>query len=153
MYQLERLLNELESYIPVYDKENTLVSASTVGWQIAHSFLVINEVVGQIKKSNPKNYKWKFNKNRFLAQTILRKIPRGRVRAPKEVQPFEEINLKHLRSQLETTRNNVAGLQLLEAKKYFTHPFMGDLNLKTTIDFLALHTKHHLKIIKDMLKS
>ena len=152
MTKIQSLLDRLESNIPNFEKTNFAVSNSTVGWQIDHSLLVINTVVFQIKKSNPDDYKWKFNKNRFLVQTILRKIPRGRVRAPKTVQPFEESTLEHLKSQLEITRNNVASLELLEAKNYFTHPFMGDLNLKTTIDFLELHTKHHLKIIEDILK-
>lgn len=152
MKKLQSIITQLESHIPDFEKTNLTVSTSTIGWQIEHSLLVINKVVSEIKKSNPSDYKWKFNKNRFLVQTILRKIPRGRVRAPKTVQPSEEITLEHLKSQLEITRNNLAGLQSLEAKNYFTHPFMGDLNLKTTIDFLGLHTKHHLKIIQDINK-
>ena len=152
MKKLQSIITQLESHIPDFEKTNLTVSTSTIGWQIEHSLLVINKVVSEIKKSNPSDYKWKFNKNRFLVQTILRKIPRGRVRAPKTVQPSEEITLEHLKSQLEITRNNLAGLQSLEAKNYFTHPFLGDLNLKTTIDFLGLHTKHHLKIIQDINK-
>ena len=153
MNKLISFLDQLESHISDFEKTNGAVSTSTVGWQIDHSFLVINKVVSEIKKSNPGDYKWKFNKNRFLVQTLLRKIPRGKVRAPKEVQPFEEITLEHLKKQLEITRNNVAGLASLDPKNYFTHPFMGDLDLKITIDFLGLHTKHHLKIIEDMLKT
>ena len=152
MKKLNLLLDQLESLIKEYEKINPAVSTSTIGWQIDHSFLVINTVVDQIKKSNPSNYRWKFNKNRFLVQTILRKIPRGRVKAPKSVQSFEEISLEYLKNKLEITRNNIAELQSLETKNYFTHPFMGDLNLKKTIDFLALHTKHHLTIIEDILK-
>ena len=153
MTKLQSILDQLKSHIPDFEKTNPAVTTSTVGWQIDHSFLVINTVVDAIKKSNPNDYKWKFNKNRFLVQTDLRKIPRGRVKAPKAVQPFEEITLEHLKKQLEITRSNIAALDSLEAKNYFTHPFMGDLNLKTTIDFLGLHTKHHLKIIEDMLKT
>ena len=153
MTKLQSILDQLESHIPDFEKTNAAVSTSTVGWQIDHSLLVVNKVISDIKKSNPRDYKWKFNKNRFLVFIILRKIPRGKVRVPKEVQPFEEITLEHLKNKLEITRNNIAELKLLEAKNYFSHPFMGDLNLKTTIDFLELHTKHHLKIIEDMLKT
>lgn len=153
MNKLNFFLDQLELNITNFEKTNSAVSTSTIGWQIDHCFLVINKVVSDIQKSNPNDYKWKFNKNRFLVQTFLRKIPRGKVRAPKAVQPFEEITQKHLKRQLEITRNNIAELTSLEAKNYFTHPFMGDLNLKTTIDFLGLHTKHHLKIIEDMLKN
>lgn len=153
MTKLDSILNQLESHIADFEKTNPAVSKSTIGWQIDHSFLVINTVVSQIKKSNPADYKWKFNKNRFLVYIILRKIPRGKVRAPKAVQPFEEITLEHLKSKLKIIRNNIAELELLEPKNYFTHPFMGDLNLKTTIRFLELHTKHHLTIIEDIVKN
>jgi len=152
IYKLNLLLDKLHSHISDFEKTNPLVSTSTIGWQIEHSFLVINTVVVQIKESNPKDYKWKFNKNRLLIQTLLRKIPRGKVRAPKVVQPIEEINLEHLKRHLQVTKDNVAALELLETQNYFPHPFMGDLNLKTTIDFLGLHTKHHLKIIEDILR-
>ena len=150
--KLNLLLDQLESHLEDFEKTNPLVSSATIGWQIDHIFLVINEVAIQIKNSNPKEYKWKFNKNRFLVQTLLRKIPRGKVRAPKGVRPFEENNLEHLKKQLEITRNNIAELETLEAKNYFAHPFMGDLDLKTTVDFLDLHTKHHLKIVEDILR-
>ena len=151
MTKLNTLLNQIETYIADFEKTNLAVTTSTVGWQIDHSFLVINKVTAQIKKSNPIDYKWKFNKNRFLIQTILRKIPRGKVRAPIEVQPFNEISKEHLKTELEVTRKNIRELKSLEAKKYFKHPLMGNLNLKKSIDFLELHTKHHLKIIEDML--
>lgn len=153
MDKLNAIINKLESHIADFEKTNPTVSKSTIGWQIDHSFLVINNVVDAIKKSNPSDYKWKFNKNRFLVYFILRKIPRGKVRAPKSVQPYEEITLAHLKNKVEITRNNVAKLESLETKNYFTHPFMGDLNLKTTVRFLELHTNHHLKIIEDILKT
>lgn len=152
MTKLPSLLEQLELHIDDYEKVNLSISKSSVGWHIEHSFLVLCAVCDNMKKSNPSNYKWRFNFNRFLVQTILKKIPRGRGRAPKSVQPFEEITLEALKKKLEKVRNNVTELQLLEANNYFTHPYFGKLNLKDTIHFLELHTKHHLKIIEDILK-
>jgi hypothetical protein len=152
MTKLNILVDQLGCHIKDFEKTNPSISQATVGWQIDHSFLVINTVVNQIKKSNPIDYKWKFNKNRFLVQSILRKIPRGKVRAPKEVKPYEEISEAHLKTKFETTRNSIQELYTLQTKNYFTHPFMGDLNLKRTIDFLEIHTKHHVAIIEDILK-
>ena len=71
MKKLQSIITQLESHIPDFEKTNLTVSTSTIGWQIEHSLLVINKVVSEIKKSNPSDYKWKFNKNRFLVQTIL----------------------------------------------------------------------------------
>lgn len=151
MKQLQQLLNELENQIPNYEKTNLAVSQSTIGWQIDHSLLVINAVVDELKNSNPENYKWKFNKIRLLLQ-ITNKIPRGRVRVPKAVKPIDVATIADLKAKLELARKNIADMKTLPAKSYFTHPFFGDLKLKSAIWFLKLHTKHHLKIIEDINK-
>ena len=57
MKQLQSILDQLESHIPDFEKTNPAVSASTVGWQIDHSLLVINKVTSEIKDSNPDDYK------------------------------------------------------------------------------------------------
>lgn len=151
MSPLQNLLNELESNIPNFEKTNAVVSNSTIGWQIDHSLLVINGVIDQLKASNPENYKWRFNKWRFIIQ-ITNTIPRGKVRVPKSVKPIDVATIEELTSKVEQAKQNIADMEKLPAKSYFTHPFFGDLKLKTTIWFLKLHTKHHLKIIEDIIK-
>lgn len=152
MKQLQKILNQLESHIPNQEKTNLTVSQSTIGWQIDHSLLVFNSVVDQVKSSNPKNYKWKFNKIRLLIQ-ITNTIPRGKVKVPKSVKPIDVASIEDLRTKLELAKKNLADLEKLPEKSYFTHPFFGDLKLKTTFWFLKLHTKHHLKIIEDILNN
>ena len=151
MTELQSILDQLESHIPDFEKTNPTVSNSTIGWQIDHSLLVINSVVTQLKDSNPGNYKWKFNKIRLLIQ-ITNKIPRGKVRVPKSVNPMNVATIEELKNKLELAKINISELTKLPPNSYFTHPFFGDLNLKTTIWFLKLHTKHHLKIIEDIQK-
>ncbi|UPT71324.1 MAG: DUF1569 domain-containing protein [Flavobacterium sp. JAD_PAG50586_2] len=151
MKKLQSILDQLESYIPNYEKTNPAVSNSTIGWQIDHSLLVINSVIEQLKISNPENYKWRFNKYRVLIK-ITNKIPRGKVRVPKSVTPIDIATLEVLKSKLEVAKKNLIDMESLPSKSYFTHPFFGDLKLKTTIWFLKLHTTHHLKIITDILK-
>lgn len=152
MKQLNLLIKELESKIPLYEKTNFAVSQSTVGWQIDHSLLVINSVIEQLKISNPENYKWRFNKWRTIIQ-ITNTIPRGKVRVPKSVKPIEAATLEELTSKLDLAKKNISDMAALPAKSYFAHPFFGDLKLKTTIWFLRLHTNHHLKIIADIIKN
>ena len=151
MKKLQSLLNQLEAHIPNYEKRNETISQSNVGWQLAHSLLVIDVICTSLKNSNPKEYKWRFNKNRFLVLTILKKIPRGVGKAPKVVQPYEEINSAQLKKQLELLRNKITEFESFSTKNYFKHPYFGDLHLKDTLYFLELHTKHHLKIIEDIL--
>lgn len=151
MTSLLEILKKLESHILDFEKTNPAVSNSTIGWQIDHSLLVINSVIDQLKASNPENYKWTFNKYRIIIG-ITNTIPRGKVRVPKSVKPINIATIEDLKSKLELAKKNIADMEILPAKSYFTHPFFGDLKLKTTIWFLRLHTNHHLKIIEDILK-
>jgi hypothetical protein len=150
MKQLNELLNQLESQISNHEKINPTVSQSCIGWQLDHSLLVINGVIDQLKNSNPENYQWKFKWIRTFIQ-ITNKIPRGKVRAPKSVKPIEVATAEELKTKLEQARKGIAEMKTFPANSYFTHPFFGDLNLKTTIWFLKLHTNHHLKIIYDII--
>lgn len=152
MKQLQKIISELEAKIPFHEKSNSTVSQSTIGWQIDHSLLVINAVIAQLKESNPENYKWKFNKYRILIM-ITNTIPRGKVRVPKSVKPIDIATLEDLKDKLEIAKKNSAEMEKLHPKNYFTHPFFGDLKLKSAIWFLKLHTSHHLKIMDDILKN
>jgi hypothetical protein len=149
MSNIKTLVNQLESHIPNFEKTNSTVSNSNIGWHIDHSLMVINGIIDQVKKSNPEQYKWRFNWNRIFIQ-IINKIPRGKAKAPKVVQPYEPATIDVLISKLEIAKNSIDVLESLNANSYFTHPYFGDLNLKKTLWFLNLHTNHHLKIIKDI---
>lgn len=152
MKVLQELLNQIESHIPNHEKINPSVSQSTIGWQLDHSLLVINGVIDQLKSSNPESYQWKFKWIRTYIQ-ITNKIPRGKVRVPKSVKPIDVATVDELKAKLEQARNGIADLENLHPNSYFTHPFFGDLNLKTTIWFLKLHTNHHLKIVTDIISN
>ncbi|HEU4791105.1 MAG TPA: DUF1569 domain-containing protein [Flavobacterium sp.] len=152
MEELKKLLIELENKIPNQELINPLVSKSSVGWHIEHSLLTMNLVLESIQKSNPDNYKRTFNFNRFLVFT-LNKIPRGKVKAPKMVRPQEDFTTDSLKSHLEKVKSNLEKLDTLSANNYFEHPFMGQLNLKPTIRFIKIHTRHHINIIKEIIES
>ena len=152
MNALEKLISELEQHSVVYQKINITVSHASVGWHIEHSLMVISAIVGALEKSNPTEYKWKFNKWRMIVMG-LKVIPRGRGKAPKNVIPEGEITLETLKQTFEKTRQTIQTIESLQSNNYFKHPYFGDLNLKPTTRFLALHTKHHLKIIKDIIKT
>jgi hypothetical protein len=152
MEELRKLLIDLESKIPNQELLNPLVSKSSVGWHIEHTLLTTNLVIEAIGKSNPDNYKRTFNLNRFIVFT-LNKIPRGKVKAPRLVRPQEDFTTYSLINHLEKGKNNLEKLNTLYTNNYFEHPFMGHLNLKQTIRFIKLHTKHHLNIMNEIVKS
>jgi hypothetical protein len=152
MQELSKLINSLEEKIPTMDIENTNISKAKVGWHIQHSLLVINSIINGLKQSDPTSYSWKFNLNRTFIWTIG-KIPRGKGKAPKVVQPQAEITKELLIENVEKAKSSVALLHSIQKNQYFLHPYFGHLNLKPTIKFLKIHTKHHLDIINDIVKA
>jgi hypothetical protein len=81
----------------------------------------------------------------------MKKIPRGKAKAPKVVQPKANLDNEGLLNHLSLTRNKIKTLETLSKDKYFNHPFFGDLKLGQSINFLEIHTKHHLNIIEDII--
>jgi len=151
MSQLSALIKELEQRIPDLEKEAPKVSASAVGWHIEHSLLTINAIIAAMGKSDPKDYQWKFSFPRLLVFTI-NKIPRGRAKAPVHVQPKTVFTSATLKEHVDRTVEKLNDLNGLQAKQFLIHPYFGKLNVKQTIKFLGIHTRHHIAIINDIIK-
>ncbi len=151
MKKLILLLNELEKKIEFRDLANSSVSKSAVSWHIDHTLKVVNQVIETTKNSNQYDYKWKFNFLKILV-VITGFIPRGKAKAPKTVQSLDEITLENLKEEFKKARFFVPLLNHINVESTFTHPYFGVLNLKETEKFLVIHTKHHLKIINDIVQ-
>lgn len=151
MNPLLPLLHQLENHISNFEKTNPKVSNSTVGWQIDHCLLVINGIIGQIEISDPLKYQPKWTFPKFMVFTTG-KIPRGKAKAPKVVIPTQVATQEELLAKLAVAKNNILKLDSFSENQFFNHPFFKDLNVKQTKKFLTIHTKHHLKIIEDILK-
>jgi hypothetical protein len=144
------LLSEIEAHIPNKEIRNRAVSNSDIGWQLDHSLKVFNAVSIWIANSKPEDYKRNFNVWRLILFPLCY-IPRGKAKAPKIVRPPEVIKQEDLISQLQTARTHIVKLKTLPKKAYFKHYIFGMLSKKQTLRFLEMHTKHHLKIINDIL--
>jgi len=150
MKELNDLIGQIENNLSQWEKQNTTISHATVGWQLDHSLLVINGIIAQLAKSNPKDYQWRPNWKRVYIK-LRNNIPRGKAKAPKQVLPVDVIAIEDLQNKLALAKSNIALLEKLHKNSFFTHPYFGDLNLKATIWFLKLHTQHHLKIVNDII--
>ena len=144
------LLQKIESNIAFSEVFNERVSKANVAWHLDHSLKVINSVITTLQKSDT-DYKWNFNLKRdyFL---FVKRIPRGKARAPKTVQSFDEITVASIERQLKTAGYLVQEMETMNPKTNFIHPYIGKLNLKQAFTFIEIHTQHHLKIIDDILK-
>ena len=152
MEVLMHLVNQLERNIDSKDAVNNQVSQVNVSWHLAHSLQVLHNIIKVLQSSHPNDYRWRFNRSRSFIY-FINFIPRGKGKAPKAVMPAEEISIEELYKEIAKVRQLLEELQHLDEKSNFTHPYFGQLNLKQTKKFLALHTKHHLKIIDDIVKA
>ena len=143
------LLKQLESHIKDYQKINPIISNENIGWHIAHSCMVINSITNAIINSNPANAKPGFSAAYYWV-LYTNHIPRGKAKAPSIVIPNRDITQNQIEQELERAKNNIQLLSTIENQKYFTHPIFGDLNVTKTVKFFVVHTKHHLKIIRDI---
>lgn len=149
--KLQLQLADIEKNIPYYQTSNTKVSKASIGWQLDHSLKVINGVMQSLIHSNPEDFKSEIN----LARVLLfgfNYIPRGRGKAPKVVMPPKTILKEDLVAQLERAMNYIKKIDDVNKNQYFKHLIFGMLSKKQTLQFLVLHTHHHLKIVRDILR-
>ncbi len=152
MKKVEAQLKELSELLKFYNDSNKTVSEAAVGWHIEHSLLVIKQITSTVAQSDPILFKSKFNFNRYWV-FLFAYIPRGKAQAPRVVIPSDELTVNLLEDSIKQTYQALVYLKDCEVNQYFMHPFFGALNRDQTIKFLFIHTKHHLKIIKDIIAS
>ena len=150
MQKLLKSIDALQAQIQNFENVNPAVSSSSVGWQIEHSCLVIIKITETVKQSDPSKYQTKFNFKKWFV-FITGKFPRGRAQAPASVMPVDAITTESIQTSIQNTKQAIAELVACQKNQYFLHPIFGNLNTPATIYFLAIHTKHHLRIIKDIV--
>lgn len=142
-------LIQLESYIELHQNLNYSISNENIGWHIAHSCQVINTITNAIVNSDPSKANPKFSGLYYLIM-LTNHIPRGKVKAPNIVIPKNTISKEEILEEIENAKANLQTLASTGQNKYFTHPIFGDLNVSKTLRFFAVHTNHHIKIIRDI---
>jgi hypothetical protein len=148
--QLLDKISELESWIDKKDFSNEKISQSSIGWQIAHSLKVANSIIKLLAKSNPDDYKWKFNFFRALCLKF-RVFPRGKAKAPKAVNPQEDdICSDSLHELVLKVRTRLESVLNVHPNSFFEHAYFGKIKRDDAFLFMFVHTTHHLKIIKDI---
>ncbi len=148
---MDSQLHRIEQYLPYSDSLNATVSKVNIAWHLDHSLKVINQVCSTLKNSNPLAYKRKLNFTR-TAVFIMGSMPRGRGVATKSVTTLTNIKIDDILFQLEEAKQKLAEIDTYSNKSNFSHSIFGQLNKRQTKKFLKIHTRHHLKIIADILK-
>ncbi len=148
---IEQLLTEIEANVANKNLKKESVSTSDIGWQLDHTLKVINAVCMTMINSDPSTYKPSAKPIRIVLFT-LGYIPRGKAKAPKIVRPPKIITEANLLKQLTEAKTHVERIKTLPKTSHFKHFIFGTLSKKQTIRFLEIHTKHHLKIVRDINK-
>jgi hypothetical protein len=151
MPPLNQLINQLQQHTANAHITNSQVSHSSVSWHIHHCILVISGITNTLAASNPNDYAPKFSILKFMVLNFG-KIPRGKGKSPEQVKPKAELTAEQLNEQIIKTLEKIKNLEALPANAHFKHPLFGSLNKQAAIRFLYVHTRHHLKIIEDIVK-
>ncbi len=147
---MDSQLYDIAYLIQFRDSVNTNVSKVPVAWHLDHTLKVVNRIHNILQNSDPTVYEKRFSLTRVFSFT-LGYIPRGRAKSPAAVLPPNTIKTEDILSQLEEARENLSELEKLDQNVNFIHPVFGQLNKKQAKRFLKIHTKHHLKIVRDIL--
>ena len=149
---MDSKLYDIAYLIQFKDITREQVSKVPIAWHLDHSLKVINKIHGVLKNSDPTVYEKRFSFSRAFI-FLFGYIPRGRAKSPASVLPSYDIKTEEILSQLEEARLNFRELETLDRNANFVHPIFGHLNTKQTKRFLEVHTKHHLKIVSDILRN
>ena len=145
-------LNEIERYFVFRDLSNEEVSTVDVAWQLDHTLKAINNITIALENSNPADYQINFNLSRTFVFT-RGDFPRGVAQAPASVIPPAKISNQALLDQLKIARDKLPKMHDLDQNCSYNHDVFGLLNRDQTARLIEVHTDHHLKIIRDILKA
>jgi hypothetical protein len=148
--KLEELVNTLSTYIDKKEVVNETISKAPVGWHLQHTFLAIDRIISQMQLSNSAEYKPSFSFAKMIV-FAMGKIPRGRGKSPKAVNPTEVITTETIKSSIAKATQKINQLSSLQPNQFFNHPYFGKLKTAPAIKFLTIHTNHHLNIVNDIL--
>ena len=147
---LSAQLASIEKLIEHRDEHNLKVSQANVAWHLDHTLKVVNKVCQALERSDPEKFQTQINLTKE-AVYLMGKIPRGKGKAVASVLPPDTIKTADILAQLAEAREYVEKIIQYDEKSNFKHPYFGMLNRNETARFIEIHTKHHLKIIEDII--
>lgn len=148
---LKEKTKELHRYIDFKNVKKKSVSDVDIYWHIEHSILVIERVLDSLEYSDPANFSKKFNINWFAVK-LVNQIPRGSAKAPQKVSPTNQSSPHDLAKRIYNIDKRIDSPSSVKPDSFVEHHVFGHLNTINAHRFLTIHTDHHLKIIRDILK-
>lgn len=150
--ELTSQINLLQNYLQDYEEVNPSISQASIGWHMEHSLIVIEKMIYGLELSHPNEYKWRFNLGKIIAFTLNR-FPRGKAKAPRISLPKSEPNIETIQLLIQNLDSKLENWNNLPEKSFILHPYFGPLKKDEVLKCLVIHTKHHLAIIRGIIKN
>lgn len=149
---LNEQISELGSYLSRENKVNLEISKWSIYQQIEHILLVNTQVLEMVEAGKtPEDQK----SRSILSYVTLTFgfIPRGRAESPNYVLPesSDKNDLLKLIEKFKAQLIRVKSLETFNSNEVVgNHPYFGGLSRSEWLRFIEIHTRHHLKIIRDI---
>ena len=132
------------------------ISAWSVGQQVDHMLNVAQGVFSRLTGEGEEVAERINLSGRILLG--LGWFPRGVARSPKAALPAEAPAAAALGERLARLRGDYQDLRfrtglLASRKRLLRHPYFGGLDCAQSLRFVAVHTHHHLKIVRDIRRA
>jgi len=142
---------KIENYISVMEKSEKEISKAPVKWHLLHLLQVIKGVIDNAASSDPAEFNSKSNLV-WKYTSLFGKIPRGKITSPDVVNPKFEITEIEIRTAIEDAKLRVSQWGKLKQNNFYNHHILLHLNKRKIKRFLKVHTRHHLRIVRDITK-
>lgn len=148
--KLSEQISEMRGYLEHQPFITSDVSEWSVMQQIEHVCLVSNGLFFSLNRS--KGDKSADKSLKKMAFFKARFIPRGAVKAPDFVAPNPDSTPQSVSKLLDNFEAGISEVEKAPENKTSKHPLLGLLSPQETLDFVSIHTEHHLKIVREILK-
>lgn len=145
-------LTELRGYVPQAETRVADVSGWSVGMHIHHLNLAMIGVCRSLAASDPPVPPSPFNPLRAMVLTSGW-IPRGRGKSPEAAVPTDGIAEPELEAMLDESERLLEASRALPSDHWYRHFAFGVLDRDRTLKFIRIHNRHHLRIVRDILRA
>lgn len=145
-------IDALEEYAKQADVCEPSVSLWSVGQQIEHTLIAISGMILALKKEHPGIGHREPNAYRDMVMET-KTFPRGAVQAPDISKPSEAPDSVFLKRTIAKTRNRLGNPLDISESATLIHPIMDVMYRDEAIEFMTIHTAHHLTIIKEIIEA
>ena len=145
-------LEDLERYVSTPGVRVEDVSRWSIGKHVEHCLRATLGICSAIAGSEP--YRGRIRRG-LVRRIILLSgwIPRGRGKAPEGAVPQTEPTASDLRELLAQARKSVEPAALADRAGWWKHFAFGVFPREEALKFAAIHNRHHLRIIVDIVTS